>query len=90
MRALVGALLLLLMVLGAVSVPLAHELPTDVLIQILVKAEGNRLRVLVRVPVGSMQDIEFPQQGPGYLVISGGPGVAAWGVDVDCERDRGL
>ena len=32
-----------------------------------VKPEGNRLRVLVRVPLGSMRDIEFPLRGPGYL-----------------------
>ena len=47
----------------------AHEIPTDVLIQILVKPEGDRMRVLVRVPVASMQDIDFPQRGPGYLNI---------------------
>jgi hypothetical protein len=47
----------------------AHEIPTDVLIQILVKPEGNRVQVIVRVPVASMQDVEFPQRGPGYLDI---------------------
>ena len=47
----------------------AHEIPTDVLIQILVKPEGNRVQVIVRVPVASMQDVDFPQRGPGYLDI---------------------
>lgn len=65
-----GLVAALLVIGGASVAPLAHELPTDVLIQILVKAEGNRLQVLVRVPVGSMQDIEFPQLGPGYLNIT--------------------
>ena len=47
----------------------AHEIPTDVLIQILMKPEGNRVQVIVRVPVASMQDVDFPQRGPGYLDI---------------------
>ena len=45
----------------------AHDIPADVLVQMLVKPEGNRLRVLVRVPLGSMRDVDFPQRGPGYL-----------------------
>jgi hypothetical protein len=42
----------------------AHDIPTDVLVQMLVKPEGNRLRVLLRVPLGSMRDINFPQRSP--------------------------
>ena len=45
----------------------AHDIPADVLVQMLVKPEGNRMRVLLRVPLGSMRDIDFPQRGPGYL-----------------------
>ena len=45
----------------------AHDIPADVLVQMLVKPEGNRLRVLVRVPLGSMRDVDFPQRGLGYL-----------------------
>ena len=44
----------------------AHDIPADVLVQMVVKPEGNRLRVLLRVPLGSMRDLEFPQRGP-YL-----------------------
>jgi HupE / UreJ protein len=47
----------------------AHDIPADVLVQMLVKPEGNRLRVLVRVPLGSMRDVDFPQRGPGYLDV---------------------
>ena len=58
----IAALVLLLMPrLGA------HDIPQDVLVQMLVKPEGNTLRVLVRVPLGSMRDIEFPLRGPSYL-----------------------
>ena len=49
----------------------AHDIPADVLVQMLVKPEGNRLRVLVRVPLGSMRDVDFPQRGPpGYLDLA--------------------
>jgi len=64
-----AGLLALAFVVSSPLAPRAHEIPTDVLIQILVKPEGDRVRVLVRVPVASMQDIEFPLRGPGYLDI---------------------
>ena len=69
-RGLVGLLVFLVLVLGSSSTPRAHEVPADVLVRVLVKPEGNRLRVLVRVPTASMLDIVFPQRGPGYLNIS--------------------
>jgi len=50
-----------------VPAPAAHDIPADVLVQMLVKPEGHRLRVLVRVPLGSMRDFEFSQRGSGYL-----------------------
>ena len=48
---------------------LLHEIPGDVTVQLIVKPEGERLRLLVRVPLSAMQDIEFPLFGPGYLDI---------------------
>ena len=48
---------------------IAHEIPADVTIQALVKPEGERLRVLIRVPLESLQDFSFPQRGPGYLDV---------------------
>jgi len=48
----------------------AHEIPADVTVQGFVKAEGNTIRVLVRVPFGSMRDYDFPLRGPGYLEIA--------------------
>jgi HupE/UreJ protein len=53
------------------AAPAAHDIPADVLVQMLIKPEANRLRVVVRVPLGSMRDIEFPQRGrEGYLDFS--------------------
>jgi hypothetical protein len=49
----------------------AHEIPSSVLVQAFVKLEGQRLRMLVRVPLEAMRDIEFPLRGPGYLELDG-------------------
>ena len=48
----------------------AHEIPTDVVIHTILKPEGDRLNFLVRVPLEAMRDVNFPESGPGYLVIS--------------------
>ena len=45
----------------------AHDIPGDVTVRAFVKPEGQRLRLLVRVPLEAMSDIPFPTSGPGYL-----------------------
>jgi len=35
-----------------------------------VRPEGQRLRVVVRVPLEAMRDIKFPLRGPGYLDLA--------------------
>lgn len=42
-------------------------LAPSVTIQAFVRPEAERLRVLVRVPLGALREIEFPLRGPGYL-----------------------
>jgi len=66
-----GLVVLLALVVGLLSqvVVRAHDVPTDVIVRVLVKPEGNRLRVLVRVPMVAMQDMDFPLHGPGYLTL---------------------
>jgi hypothetical protein len=58
-------------VLVAAWLPLAqaHEVPSDVTVRLLVRAEADRATVLVRVPLEAMQDITFPTVGPGYLDV---------------------
>jgi HupE/UreJ protein len=51
------------------SAPLAHEIPSKVTVLAFVKAEGIRLRLLIRAPLWAMRDVEFPQRGLGYLDI---------------------
>lgn len=55
------------LVLGLPSRPAAHEIPVDVTVQAFLKPEGGVLRLLARVPLTSMRDVEFPVRGPGYL-----------------------
>jgi len=64
----------------------AHEIPTNATVAAFVKPEGNRLRVLMRVPLSTMRDVEFPMFGPGYLQISAADthlrsGAKTWLVD---------
>jgi hypothetical protein len=67
MRAVPLALTLLVL---ASSAPAAHEIPADVTVQVFVKPEGSRLRLLVRAPLAAMRDVNFPTDGPGYLDLA--------------------
>ena len=48
----------------------AHDVPTDVVVQTILKPGTDGIDFLVRVPLNAMRDVNFPQSGPGYLVIS--------------------
>ena len=48
----------------------AHDIPNDVKVQAFVKPEGQRLHLLVRVPLGAMREADVPVQGPGYLDLA--------------------
>ncbi len=49
----------------------AHDIPSDVTVRAFVKPEGDRLRMLVRVPLEALLDVNFPLRGPGYLDVEG-------------------
>ena len=68
-RALTLAAAVVLLALGPVASPAAHEIPRQVTMHAFLKPEGDRLRVLVRAPLGAMRDIQFPQRGEGFLDI---------------------
>ncbi len=64
----------------------AHDIPNDVRIQAFVKPEGQQLFLLVRVPLGAMNEVDMPLRGPGYLDLpkaDAALGVAAqlWFID---------
>jgi HupE/UreJ protein len=58
----VFALALVALALLATSASLrAHDIPNDVTVQTFVKPEGTRLRLLVRVPLQAMRDMDYPK-----------------------------
>ena len=48
----------------------AHEIPARVTVLSFVRPEAGTLRVLIRVPLAAMRDIQFPVRGPGYLDLA--------------------
>jgi len=48
----------------------AHDIPNDVTVQMFVKPDGQRMRLIVRVPLKAMRDINFPLRGQGYLDLA--------------------
>jgi HupE/UreJ protein len=49
------------------SLAAAHDIPRDVAVSAFLKPEGQRLRLLVRVPLEALRDVDHPVRGPGYL-----------------------
>src|ERR1700676_3825252 len=48
----------------------AHDIPNDVTVQAFLKTAGDRLYLLVRVPLKAMRDVDFPVRGKeGFLDI---------------------
>ncbi len=58
------------MTLALASGAFAHDIPNDVTVRAFVKPSGNRLNVLMRVPLQAMRDIDFPSRGAGYLDLA--------------------
>jgi hypothetical protein len=44
-----------------VAAPTAHDIPNDVTVQTFLKPEGQRLRLVVRVPLQAMRDMDYPK-----------------------------
>src|SRR5512134_3230651 len=64
------------------AAPAAHEIPRSVTVHAFVRADAGTLRVLVRVPLAAMRDIDFPQRGNFLDLARIGPamrdGVERW------------
>lgn len=45
----------------------AHDIPADVTVQAYVKPAGERLQLLVRVPLKAMREVDYPRRAGGYL-----------------------
>src|SRR2546426_5964642 len=66
MRAPSAAVLILALSLPAV----AHDIPNDVTVNAFVKPEGGRLRLLARVPLKAMRDVDVPRRSGGFLDVA--------------------
>src|SRR5262245_14150716 len=64
------ALLLAAILLSVIPRLSAHDIPSDVQVLVFFKPEGSRLRVLVRVPLASIIETDWPERGPGLLDLS--------------------
>ena len=54
----------------AVSPAFAHDIPNDVVVQAFVKPGGHQLRLLIRVPMEALRDIDVPTHGQGYVDLA--------------------
>src|SRR6266852_244922 len=71
MRVALCRLALLLAALTLFAAPLyAHDIPADVTVQAFVKPEGHVLRVLMRMPLKSIQDIEYPHRERDFVDLA--------------------
>src|SRR5260221_1841304 len=48
----------------------AHDIPNDITIQTFLKPEGSRLRLVIRVPLASINDIDWPLNRDGTLDLA--------------------
>ena len=47
----------------AVAPAFAHDIPTDVRVQLFLRPEGRALRLIARMPVAAMNDVDWPVEG---------------------------
>ena len=75
---------------GAPCAAAAHEIPSDVTVQVIVAPAADRVQLLVRAPLEAMQDIEWPTFGPGYLDLARANPPLRNAAAVWLQRDIGL
>ena len=68
-RRLQASLVAAISFLAAGRIAGAHDIPTDVAVQMLIRPEGQQLELLVRTPLAAMRDADFPATPQGYLDI---------------------
>ena len=49
---------------------LAHDIPTDVTVQAFLKPQGHTLRVLMRLPLKAVMDVEFPHRERDFVDLA--------------------
>src|SRR5262245_22938344 len=55
---------------AAAPTAVAHDIPNTVSLHAFLKPEGDRLHLLVRVPLVLLGTLELPTRGPGFVELS--------------------
>ncbi len=79
-RRLAGAILAALVWLTAIAA--AHDIPADVRINAFFKPAGHRLEFIVRLPLASLIDADFPVRNGGFLDLARADQVIRDGIKV--------
>ena len=58
-----------LLLLACVATAGAHDIPADLAVHAFVKPAGNKLQLIVRMPLRAVRDVDFPEFSRGYLDI---------------------
>src|SRR5438067_6596664 len=69
-RAARGAALFLIVFATCAARLSAHDIPRDVTVQAFARPEGQSLKLLVRVPLKAIMDIEFPRKERDYVDLA--------------------
>lgn len=69
-RVLQTIVLVVCLVVWTVGPVSAHDTPNEITLQAFVKPEGERLHLLVRIPLIMLANINLPKRGPGYIDLS--------------------
>src|SRR5712691_3760238 len=48
----------------------AHDIPNDVTVNAFLRPDGQRLHLLIRVPLKAMREVDFPRRGAGFLDLA--------------------
>jgi hypothetical protein len=64
------ARLLLAAAFFGLSAASAHDIPNEVTVQTFLRPSGKQLDLLIRVPLQSLRDINFPERPSGYLDVT--------------------
>jgi hypothetical protein len=67
---------------GLASSAAAHDIPADVKINAFFKPAGDRLEWLIRMPLASLLDADFPTRGPGYVDLARADDAIRTGIKV--------
>jgi hypothetical protein len=82
-----------LVVISRVAPALAHDVPTERIVQIYIRPEGAELVVLLRIPTALLADANLPETGDGHLKLREiDPALRLVAADVasnlECEQDE--